>query len=56
MKEYEDLIMRQDQTTQDAFVKQSNQTKLEHIICLTYFGEVVRLLLNQGLVSWTSVI
>ncbi|KAG5616289.1 hypothetical protein H5410_016113 [Solanum commersonii] len=53
-KKCEDL-MRQEQSIQAAFVKLSNQTKLEHKIRLKASIEVARLLLNQGLAfSWTS--
>ncbi|KAG5624945.1 hypothetical protein H5410_010163 [Solanum commersonii] len=41
--------MRQEQSIQAAFVKLSNQTKLEHKIGLKASIEVARLLLNQGL-------
>ncbi|XP_006356863.1 zinc finger MYM-type protein 1-like [Solanum tuberosum] len=41
--------MRQEQSIQAAFVKLSNQTKLEHKIRLKASIEVARLLLNQGL-------
>ncbi|XP_049407843.1 uncharacterized protein LOC125871294 [Solanum stenotomum] len=47
-KKCEDL-MRQEQSIQAAFVKLSNQTKLEHKIRLKASIEVARLLLNQGL-------
>ncbi|KAG5608854.1 hypothetical protein H5410_020135 [Solanum commersonii] len=53
-KKCEDL-MRQEQSIQAAFVKLSNQTKLEHKIRLKASIEVARLLLNQGLAfTWTS--
>ncbi|KAG5598609.1 hypothetical protein H5410_029979 [Solanum commersonii] len=53
-KKCEDL-MRQEQSIQAAFVKLSNQTKLEHKIRLKASIEVARLLLNQGLAfKWTS--
>ncbi|XP_047257581.1 uncharacterized protein LOC124889652 [Capsicum annuum] len=41
--------MRQEQLNQTAFVKPSNQTKLEYKIHLQASIDVVRLLLNQGL-------
>ncbi|KAH0737528.1 hypothetical protein KY290_036233 [Solanum tuberosum] len=41
--------MRQEQSIQAAFVKLSNQIKLEHKIRLKASIEVVKLLLNQGL-------
>ncbi|KAG5575868.1 hypothetical protein H5410_056002 [Solanum commersonii] len=41
--------MQQDQSIQAAFVKLSNQTKLEHISYLKASVEVVKLLLNQEL-------
>lgn len=41
--------MRQEQSIQAAFVKLSNQIKLEHKIRWKASNEVVRLLLNQGL-------
>ncbi|KAG5619333.1 hypothetical protein H5410_019157 [Solanum commersonii] len=47
-KKCEDL-MRQEQSIQAAFVKLSNQTKLEHKIRLKASIEVARLLLNQEL-------
>ena len=50
INKYEDLIMRQDKSIQDVFVQQSNQTKLEHTICLKALFEVVRLHLNHGLI------
>ncbi|KAH0739753.1 hypothetical protein KY290_038458 [Solanum tuberosum] len=44
-----EYLMRQEQSIQAAFVKLSNQTKLEHKIRLKASIEVARLLLNQGL-------
>ncbi|XP_049342683.1 uncharacterized protein LOC125806977 [Solanum verrucosum] len=41
--------MRQEQSIQAAFIKLSNQTKLEHKVRLKASIEVARLLLNQGL-------